>query len=140
MGGEMKLQLKVSVANRGVAEGEALVCKKPFTFRDVNPTTGIVDTPGHELIGSKVTEKIMICPCSSGVSTEEFTMYALKKAGFSPKAIVNGQTTFYISIAGAILAGIPMVYGLGPACLSLIQNGDYVKVDADRGIVEVSRV
>ena len=136
----MKFQLKVSVASKGVAEGEALVCKKPFTFRDVNPTTGIVDTPGHELIGSKVTEKIMICPYSNGVSTEEFTMYTLKKAGLLPKAIINGRNTFYISIAGAILAGIPMVYGLAPACLSLIQNGDCVKVDADQGIVEVSRI
>jgi len=135
----MKFNLEVHIANKGVVEGEALVCSKPFTFRDVNPLTGEVDTPGHDLMGKKVAGKVIVCPCASGISTEEFTMYGLKKAGFAPKAIVNGRTAFYITIAGAILAGIPMVYGLSPGCLGLIRSGDHVKVDGEQGFVEVSR-
>ena len=74
---------------------------------------------------------------NTGVSTEEFAMYGLKKAGFMPKAIVNGATAFYITIVGAILAGIPMVYGLSTGCLGLIKSGDYLKVDGDEGVVEL---
>ena len=135
----MKIRLEVCVANKGVVEGEAVVCREPFTFRDVNPVTGVVDVMGHELLGQKVAEKIIVCPCNSGVSTEEFAMYGLKKAGLAPKAIVNGPTAFYISIVGAILAGIPMVYGLSTGCLGLIKSGDYLKVDGDEGVVELRR-
>ena len=134
----MKNTLNVSVANKGTAEGEALVCSKPFTFRDVNPASGIVDTRGHELEGEEINEKILVCPCTSGISTEEFAMYILKKSGFFPKAIVCGKTAFYISTVGAILCDIPMVYGMSANCLNSIENGDHVKVDGNSGTIEVS--
>lgn len=135
----MKITLKVRVINKGLVEGEALTYQKPFSLRDVNPVNGIIDLPDHELFGKSVRDKIMVYPCGCGASSEDWLIYVLKRAGVAPKAIVNGVSIFYINVAGAILADIPMVYGLDQNCLSLIQDGDRVKVDADRGLIEVSK-
>ena len=134
----MKLKFKVRVAHKGVAEGYAIVSQKPFLFSDINPENGAIDVPAHELEGKSVKEKVLVFPCGCGASTEDWGMYMLAQAGVGPKAIINGRRLFYIDVTGAILADIPMVYGLDPNCLSLIKDGDHIKVDGNDGVVEVN--
>lgn len=134
----MKIKLKVRVAHKGTAEGEALVYQKPFVFGDINPGNGAIDVPGHELKGKSIKEKVLVFPCGCGASTEDWGMYVLARVGVGPKAIINGRRIFYIDVTGAILADIPMVYGLDQNFLSFIRNGDHIKVDGNNGIVEVT--
>jgi len=135
----MKFSLKVQVAHKGVAEGLALVYRKPFPFSDINPENGLIDVPEHELKGANICDKVLVYPCGCGASTEDWGLYILKKAGHAPKAIINGRRIFNIHMTGAMLADIPMVYGLDENCLNLIRDGDHIKVDGEKGFIEVNR-
>ena len=42
-------KLRGRTGYKGVAEGEALVCHKPFVFLITEVQSGVVTTPGHEL-------------------------------------------------------------------------------------------
>ncbi len=58
------------------------------------------------------------------------------KAGNSPAAIICIEAESIIASA-AITAGIPMVDRLDKNPLEVIRTGDYVKVDATAGVVEI---
>jgi uncharacterized protein len=133
----METRFDVQVAHKGIAEGEALVCRQAFIFYDINPENGVIEVAGHALEGRSVKEKILVCPCGCGASTEDWFMYTLAVAGMVPKGIINGRRIFYINVAGAILADIPMVYGLDQNCLNFIHDGDHIAIDANKGIVKV---
>ena len=61
--------------------------------------------------------------------------YAMK-AGNNPAAIVCIEAEPIIASV-AITADIPMVHKLDKNPLEVIKSGDYVKVDATAGIVEI---
>jgi predicted aconitase with swiveling domain len=137
-----KFSFKGSSGCKGVVEGEALVCRQLFVFRGVTDVqSGIVTAPGHELSGKSVRDKIMVLSNGCGPSTEEWSFYIRQKlGGANPKAVVYTTTFPYpCSTIGNIIAGIPMVYGFGEKLFEIINNGDWIKVDADRGIIEVSK-
>lgn len=136
----MEIILRGYKACGGTAEGEALVCRKPFMFLSyVDFENGIVHARGHELVGESVGGKIMVYPCGFGSTAEEPSLYVLKKAGVAPKAVITGSASYQPGVIGAIIADIPMVYGFDRNALGIIQTGDYVRVDADMGIVAVTK-
>jgi hypothetical protein len=59
-----------------------------------------------------------------------------KKEGNNPAAVICLQAEAILAGA-AITAGIPMVDKLDRNPLEVIKTGDYVKVDATAGIVEI---
>ena len=57
----MKITLKGQTACKGIAEGEALVCRKPFMFLSyVDMGSGLVHANGHELEGKNVKDKVIV--------------------------------------------------------------------------------
>jgi hypothetical protein len=58
--------------------------------------------------------------------------------GTCPAAIVNIETEPIIAV-GAVLGRIPTVHRLNKDPTRIIKSGDLVKVDADRGTVEIRR-
>ena len=136
----MKITISGRTACKGIGEGEALVCRTPFMFLSyVDKKSGIVYAEGHELEGKNVRDKVIVFPCGKGSTAEEPSLFELKRAGVAPKAVIAGSAVYTPGVIGAILADIPMVYGFDQNCLGLIDNGDHVKVDADRGVVEVTK-
>ena len=136
----MKLCLKGHTACGGMAEGEALVCRKPFMFlTNVSMSSGVVHTEGHEIEGRNVKDKIMVFPCGCGSTGEEPSLFLLKEAGVAPRAVICGSAVYATGVICAILADIPMVYGFDQNALGIIETGDRVRVDADSGIVEIAK-
>lgn len=136
----MKVTLRGHTACKGVAEGEVLVCRKPVMLMSyVDMKSGLVYVKGHELEGENVKDKIIVSPCGCGSTAEEKSLILLKEAGVAPRAIIMGSAEYAPGVIGALLADIPMVYGFDQNSLSLIDTGDHVKVDADNGIIEVSK-
>jgi len=133
-----KLTIRGHKASRGRAEGEALVARKPFEFRHVDHQTGVVTVPGHELEGQSVKDKIMVYPHGCGPTTEEWSLYVMRKSGVAPKGVIN-MATYVCSTIGAILADIPMVYGFDENILAIIKNGDHIIIDGDKGIVQIEK-
>lgn len=91
------------------------------------------------LRGKNVKDKVIVFPCGKGSTGEETSLLELKKAGVAPKAVIAGSAVHVPGVIGAILADVPMVYGFDQNCLGLIDNGDHVEVDADKGVVEVTK-
>jgi uncharacterized protein len=122
----------------GLGEGEAIVYKNRFTFHgDINPLTGRF-TRGHELEGQSISNKVLIFTAGRGSSQGARKAMETKKAGNAPAAMICLKAD-PITVAGAIMAGIPMVDKLERNPFDMIETGDYIKVDATQGVIEVRK-
>lgn len=134
-----RITLKGRFAAKGVAEGEALVTQDMMCFlTDVDVKTGIVHDPTAKLKGQSVAGRILVFPIARGATADAWGIYMLGKAGTIPKAIINAEAN-PATVAGAILAGIPMVYKLDKNPVEVIETGDYVQVDSNKGVVIVTK-
>ncbi|MDI3476418.1 MAG: mevalonate 5-phosphate dehydratase small subunit [Thermococcaceae archaeon] len=118
----------------GKAEGEVVVSEKPLSFLGgVDPETGIVTDAESDIKGQSVAGKILVFPRGKGSTVGSYVIYALKKSGKAPKAIIVGEAETIVA-TGAIIAGIPMVDKVD---VSKLRTGMRVRVNADTGEVEV---
>ncbi len=135
----MSMVLKGRGLVGGKAEGEALVSSQPISFiGGVDPNTGIIIEKGHELEGCNIKGKVLVFPFGKGTTYNPFAIFAMKKRGTGPAAIINIKTE-EIVLTGAILAEIPFIDNLDRNPLEVIESGDYVEVDGDTGIVKVTK-
>ncbi len=120
----------------GYACGPALVTREPISFLgNVDPETGRVVDPSHELCGKSVSGKVLIFPGGKGSTVGSYVIYQLKKRGLAPKAMINLRAEPIVAV-GAIISAIPLVDGLPEEVLE-IAEGTAVKVDADGEVVEL---
>ena len=133
----MELKLKGRTVNPGKAEGEAIVSKIPFSFiGELDPSTGKIPSPSHELFGQSIRGKIFVCPTGKGSSGGPGISYQAKKAGNMPKGMI--VTEVEPVLAAAILtADIPAVDQLDRDPIEVIETGDHIELDADEGIVKI---
>jgi len=126
--------MKGRTISPGKARGEAMVSSEPIGFYGgIDPKTGLVIEKGHELEGKSVKDKILVFPQGKGSTVGSYIIYGLKKNGMAPAAIINKETETIVA-TGVILAGIPCVDGID---IEKIKMGEKLKVDADKGTVEV---
>ena len=62
--------------------------------------------------------------------------HTARLAGTAPKALVFNEMTTKVAL-GAVVMRVPSMTDLDQDPLEVIETGDWVIVDADRGIVEV---
>ena len=131
------MKLKGRCVNPGKAEGEAIVTRTPFSFLgELDPSTGRVPAPGHELEGQSLVDKILVFPTGKGSSAGPIVAYRAVKAGKAPRAMICVEVEPIIALA-AITADVPMVDKLNKDPVEVIETGDYIKMDAGAGTVEV---
>lgn len=132
------LRLTARPVTRGVARGVALVSRTAISFTGgLDPETGIIREPGHELFGQCVAGRILVFPTGKGSTTGSWQYYATFKKGYAPKGIIN-QTAEGVVAVSAIITETPMVHQLEKDPLDCIETGDFVTIDADRGFVEIT--
>jgi len=123
----------------GTAEGEALVTKDAWAaFMAIDVDTGVVTEAGHELRGKSVAGKILVFPRSKGSSGWSMGAQALRFAGHAPLALVVSEIHAQ-SALGAVVMRVPTVTDFDVDPTEAIRTGDWVKVDAGKGTVEVTR-
>lgn len=133
----MSIVMKGRPISKGRAEGEALVCREPIGFNfGMDVETGTVIEHHHQLQNKSVKDKILIFPNGKGSTGGSYVVYQLAKKKTAPKAIINLTTETIIAV-GAIMGAIPVVDSLDQNPLDVIEDGDFVKVDAVNGVVEV---
>ncbi len=133
------ITLKGRGASKGVAEGEALLTHDAISFlSDINITEGIITSPQSKCKGQSVSDKILIFPTGRGSTADPYGFYMLKKAGKAPKAVINVDAN-PTTVAGAIISNTPMVYKLDKNPLDIIETGDHVLVDGDKGTVIITK-
>ena len=120
----------------GSASAPALASREAISFLGtVDPETGEVVDPGHQLCGKAIGGKVLIFPGGKGSTVGSYVIYQLKKRGVAPAAMINLRSEPIVAV-GAIISGIPLVDGL-PADILRLEEGTLVTVDADRGRVIV---
>ena len=131
------MEIKAHTVSTGKAEGEAVVYDGPFSFMgDLDPNTGRVPAPRHELEGQSLVNKVFVFTTGKGSSGGDSIAWMAKQKGNAPLAMICMESEPVLS--GAVIAAeIPTVDHPEKDVLKLIKTRDYVKVDATRGLIEV---
>ena len=131
------IRIKARSVTAGVVEGEAIVSQMPISFTGgMDPDTGMIREPGHDLEGRSVAGKILVFPTGKGSTTGSWQFYAAFKRGNAPRGIINVKAEGVVAVS-AIITDTPMVHELERDPLELIKTGDFVKINADEGFVEI---
>lgn len=127
----------------GMAEGEALVSRESLVWsHGVDPASGKIDDVRVSVCGESVKDKILIYPLGKGSTSGATWMLETVRCGNGPAAIINKETELII-VAGALLSEklygktIPVVDRLSQDPAEVIQTGDWVRVDGEKGTVEI---
>jgi hypothetical protein len=119
---------------KGKVMGEALVTGDDISFYGgCDPETGEIVEKGHHLEGKSISGKILVFPTGKGSTVGSYVLYALKKAGKAPLALINRITDPVVAV-GCIISEIPAVDQID---IGKIETGQKVEVDADNGIVSI---
>jgi predicted aconitase with swiveling domain len=122
----------------GVAEGEALVTRDRISgWGGIDPRTGTVIETRHELRGQSFAGKVLVFPGAKGSSgwSAMFHMTRLMNgAGGVPVQRDDDQDG-----AGRRGQHAPSMTDFERDPLECIATGDWVRVDADRGVIEITK-
>jgi hypothetical protein len=131
----LEITLKCHKIIGGYGEGEALVSHDPICFYLIDPKTGIVRERRHELAGKSVANKILVFPSGKASSVVQIDgLYKLVTNNLAPKAMIvkDVETVLVVTV---FIGKIPLVDKLEKDPFTVIDTGDYVKVNADEGII-----
>jgi predicted aconitase with swiveling domain len=141
-----KIILKGHKGIGGTAEGEALVTRNALSY--IFDVGGIWEQPMSAKVTNKIempdwygkdlANKVLVFPTGRGGIFSTAMLMGLVKKGLGPKAMINIRTHPVFAYA-SILLNIPTVDELDKNPLEIIESGDWVKVNAEKGIVEVTK-
>ena len=120
-------------------EGEAVVSEEGFSPRyDLDRWTGLITKPGHKLEGVNLRDKICFFPTAKGGIAAGWAFYDIKNKGIAPRAFIFGVTN-PVMVQGAVFADITITEGLSRNLAGVVRNGDWVRVDPSRKVIELLR-
>jgi predicted aconitase with swiveling domain len=122
----------------GVVEGEALVSRDTISgWGGIDPARGIVIEPRHELHGVCFTGKILVFPGAKGSSGWSGFFQATRLSGTAPLGMIFTTVTTKVAL-GAVVTRVPAITDLDQDPVEVINTGDWVRLDADAGLVTVT--
>jgi hypothetical protein len=131
-----KVVLKGRKVIGGTAEGEALVTKRPLMgWGNVNVRGGFTVERNHPLFEVPFKGKVLVFsePRGSG----GFVGYGRTRGfGTHPAAFIYRKGN-NLTVFAAMCMKVPTVTDFDQDPTEVIETGDYVRVDGDKGIVEV---
>ncbi len=113
----------------GRARGEAVVVRGAISFYgDVDPARGLL-RDGRSLAG-----KVLVAERSRGSTVGSYVIMGLRYSGRAPAAILMVEAE-PIVVAGAVLAGVPLVDRLPAEILDRVRDGWIIEVDEQGKVV-----
>jgi hypothetical protein len=123
----------------GTAEGEALVTRERISgWGGIDPRTGTIIETRHELRGKSFAGKVLVFPGAKGSSGWSNQFHLARLCGAAPAAMLFNEMTTKIAL-GAVVTHAPAMTDFDQDPLAVIATGDWVRVDADNGVVEVTK-
>lgn len=129
----------------GKTEGKALVTQKPISMLGgvVNlakngPKNGTVLERGHDLEGLSLKDKILVMPGAKGSSAWSSSLHQLVLYNEAPRGILITRISS-LSALGVTVSNIPTLTDFDKDILKIINSGDWIKLDADNGVVLIYR-
>ena len=135
----LEITLKCHKIIGGYGEGEALVSRESICFYLTDPKTGVVRERSHELAGKNLANKVLVFPSGKASSVVQIDgLFKLASHNVAPRALIvkDVETVLVVS---AFLVKIPLVDRLEKDPLEIIHTGDFVKVNAEKGIVTITK-
>ena len=131
-----KIVLKGRKVIGGVAEGEALVSPRPLMgFGNINVPGGFTVERNHPLYEVPFKGKVLVFPEPRG--SGGFVGYGMTaQFGKNPVAFLYRRGN-NLTVFAAMNMKVPTVTDFDKDPLEVIETGDFVRVDGDKGIVEV---
>jgi predicted aconitase with swiveling domain len=135
----VKIVLRGRKVVGGCAEGEAIVTHDTISgWGGINEREGTVIERRHQLRGQSFKDKILVFPGAKGSSGWSAYFHMARLNGVAPRAMIFNKMTSKIAL-GAVVTRAPAMTELDQDPLAIIETGDWVKVDADNGIVEITK-
>jgi predicted aconitase with swiveling domain len=135
----VEITLRCHKLAKGYGEGQALVSRDAICFYLVEPKNGTLMEKEHDLKGMSVAGKVLVFPsgkASSAVQMDGLVKLLRNKKAPSAMIVTDVEP---VLVGSAVLTKIPLVDRLERNPFETIRSGDFVKVDADKGIVSVSK-
>ena len=127
----------------GNGRGEILATQQNISFwGGVDPATGLIIDPRHELFDQSITGRILAFPYGKGSAAAPLVLLELAKQTTAPAAIINIETDPLL-VAGPIISkhfygrSIPVV-ALARAAFDRLQTGQAATVDGGRGEIVIN--
>ncbi|WP_439484535.1 aconitase X swivel domain-containing protein [Blastomonas fulva] len=121
----------------GVVEGEALVSAETISgWGGVDPMTGTIIETRHPLRGVRFAGKILVFPGAKGSSGWSVAFHTTRLAGVAPAGLVFNAMSTKVAL-GAMVMRVPAVTDLQRDPMDVITTGDWLRLDGDRGTVEI---
>ena len=123
----------------GCAEGEAIVTRDTISgWGGINEREGTVIERRHEIRGQSFKDKVLVFPGAKGSSGWSAIFHMTRLMNTAPAAFLFNEMTTKMAL-GAVVTHAPAMTDFDRDPLACIETGDWVRVDADRGIVEVTK-
>ncbi len=139
----MAKELAARCVVSGIAEGEVVASSQSISFwGGVDPATGLINDPRHELFGQSIAGKVLVFPVGKGSSTGSLMILELVRIGKAPAAMINIKTEPILATGPIVCKHfygkeIPVVT-LEKSLFDTLKSGQYAKVDASLGRVVVT--
>lgn len=131
--------IKCRCVYKGHKSGEALVSHEGVGgWGSVEECSGTVTERGHELQGKSVKDKVLVFPYAKGSCGWAKVFQNMAHFGSSPAAMII-RTIDNRSALGAVTSRTASVTDAEIDPLTVIETGDWVDVNADQGIITVTK-
>ena len=123
----------------GKATAEALVSTQTISgWGGINEREGSVIELHHQLNGISFAGKVLVFPGAKGSSGWSAYWHMCRLNGTAPAAMIFTRMTTKIAL-GAVVSRVPTVTDLDGDVFDLIDTGDLIEVDADEGLVTITK-
>ena len=123
----------------GRAEGEALVTRLSISgWGGLDSRTGTIVETRHDLRGISFAGKVLVFPGAKGSSGWSNAFHLTRTFGVAPAAMLFNDMTTKVAL-GAVVTRAPAMTDFDRNPLDCIATGDWVVVDADRGVVQIRK-
>ena len=134
--------LNCKVLTAGIGKGELLVTHQSISlWGGVDPASGIIVDPRHELFERSITAKVLAFPYGKGSTGAPMVVLELIKQGTAPAAIVNVEADSLL-VAGPIIGRHFYKHRIPVVCLDhdsfvMLKTGRQAIVDGERGEIVI---
>ncbi len=106
----MAIRFEPVVEPEDAVEAELLVSRKKLSFLGgVDPETGTVVDPTHDLRGERVSGKILLIPGGRGSTVGSYVLMEMARRGTAPAAILTLEAE-PILVVGCVLGRVPLAH------------------------------
>jgi len=123
----------------GVAEGRAMVSSETIQgWSGLNEETGVVIEKGHPFEGLSIAGAILVLSGGKGSNGWSSHFHVARLRGLAPAGLIFPRMDSRTGVA-VVVTKVPAVTDLDEDPFEMIETGDWVRLDGDKGTIEVTK-